>query len=198
MAAFEVPARRHIAEIEIKKSRFICVLDYAESKRDLKALLAFAKTSYPDARHYCWAYSAFDGRDEGMSDDGEPKGTAGRPMLIILQHAKLSNVAAVVVRYFGGVKLGTGGLARAYSEAVKVALEEMISRPYFDYCHVFGRFDFSDEHQLRYLAKTHRAEIVISYEDGLKVDFQVRANDVTELTSALAGQFPHHPIQTED
>ncbi|MEE6280380.1 IMPACT family protein [Georgenia sunbinii] len=113
-------------ELEIRRSRFITWLARAEDEAAARALVDEARRAFPDARHHC---SAFIVRVPGAnlversSDDGEPAGTAGMPMLEVLRGSGLVDVVAVVVRYFGGVKLGTGGLVRAYSDAVRSALE---------------------------------------------------------------------------
>ncbi len=113
-----------VNETVIEKSRFICTLKKVDGEDDAKAFVSQIKSKYPDATHNCYAYIA----DEGgfyikFSDDGEPQGTAGLPMLETLKAKNLKKVAVVVTRYFGGIKLGTGGLARAYSDSVKRAVE---------------------------------------------------------------------------
>lgn len=114
------------AEIVEKKSKFIANLIKVESKEEAEEKIQEIKKKYYDARHNCVAYRVLEeGKvEEKASDDGEPSGTAGGPMLNILQKNNLSNVLIVVTRYFGGILLGTGGLVRAYSEALKKAIEE--------------------------------------------------------------------------
>ncbi len=113
-------------EIVEKKSKFIANLIKVESKEEAEEKIQEIRKKYYDARHNCVAYRVLeDGRlEEKASDDGEPSGTAGGPMLNILQKNNLSNVLIVVTRYFGGILLGTGGLVRAYSEALQKAIEE--------------------------------------------------------------------------
>ena len=112
-------------ELEIKKSRFICDLEKVSSDEEAKAFIKKIKQKYSDARHNCYAYIAdSDGAYMKYSDDGEPSGTAGLPMLEVLKGKGLYCVTAVVTRYFGGILLGTGGLARAYSDSVVNALEK--------------------------------------------------------------------------
>lgn len=113
------------AETEEKKSRFIATLHAVTTKEEAEAFIAACKKKYPDARHNCSAYIVGEeGQIEHSSDDGEPAGTAGKPMLEVLRGEKLTNVAVVVTRYFGGILLGTGGLVRAYTQAVKAGIEE--------------------------------------------------------------------------
>ena len=130
MSSLIVPARGSLTtgEIEIKRSRFITWIGRADDGGEARDLIAMAKSEYPDARHHCSAYIhevPGANRVERSSDDGEPSGTAGRPMLDVLVGSGLTDVAAVVIRYFGGVKLGTGGLVRAYSDAVSECLADV-------------------------------------------------------------------------
>ena len=112
-----------IGEYEEKKSRFIATLEPVSSEEEAAAFIAAIKKKYWDARHNCSAYIiGDDGRKTRCSDDGEPSGTAGRPMLDVLAGEKITNACVVVTRYFGGTLLGTGGLVRAYSAAVKDAI----------------------------------------------------------------------------
>ncbi len=110
------------ATIEIKKSVFICHLKGIEDYDEGLSYVKKVASDYPDARHNCYAFLTRDGRQK-FSDNGEPQGTAGVPMTEILKKKEVTDVACVVTRYFGGIKLGTGGLATAYSQAVKEALE---------------------------------------------------------------------------
>ncbi|MDY5786542.1 MULTISPECIES: YigZ family protein [unclassified Corynebacterium] len=116
------------AELEIKRSRFITWVERAQSEEEARDLIARAREAYPDARHHCSAYIyRVDGAQPvaRSSDDGEPSGTAGRPMLEVLNGSGMSDIAVVVIRYFGGVKLGTGGLVSAYTAAVSEALAKV-------------------------------------------------------------------------
>lgn len=113
-------------ETEIKKSRFICSLKRVENEEDALAFIAEVKKEHSKANHNCSAYLIGEQDDiQRAHDDGEPSGTAGVPMLEVLKKKELKNVAVVVTRYFGGIKLGTGGLIRAYGGAVSAGLEEV-------------------------------------------------------------------------
>ncbi|MCL4131867.1 UNVERIFIED_CONTAM: hypothetical protein GTU68_031253 [Idotea baltica] len=106
MDSYPVPAQRQEFETEVKRSRFVTSVDCVDSKEAAKSFIQSVRAAYPDANHHCWAMVA--GRPDDIylqdqSDDGEPKGTAGKPMLNVLQHSGLGNVVAVVTRYFGGV-----------------------------------------------------------------------------------------------
>ncbi|GGY57321.1 IMPACT family protein [Pseudoduganella albidiflava] len=108
------------AELLIKKSRFIACVQPMADRAAAQAVVARLKAEHPGAAHVCWALLA--GGQSAAVDDGEPSGTAGRPMLDVLRHQDLEGVLATVVRYFGGVKLGAGGLVRAYTDGVAQAL----------------------------------------------------------------------------
>lgn len=107
-------------ELVIKKSRFIACVEPVAGREAALTRVTQLKAEHPDAAHVCWALLA--GGQSAANDDGEPGGTAGRPMLEVLRHHDLQGVMASVVRYFGGVKLGAGGLVRAYTDAVAQAL----------------------------------------------------------------------------
>ena len=116
---FSLSAPAH-HELVIKKSRFIACVEPVADRQAALARVGQLKAEHPDARHVCWALLA--GGQSAANDDGEPGGTAGRPMLDVLRHQDLHGVLATVVRYFGGIKLGAGGLVRAYTDAVAQAL----------------------------------------------------------------------------
>ncbi len=115
------------AELEIKKSRFIATLARTDDETTARDQIAAVRAEFPDARHNCTAFRVTEPGAlvvERSSDDGEPAGTAGMPMLEVLRGADVEQITAVVTRYFGGILLGTGGLVRAYSDAVQAALAD--------------------------------------------------------------------------
>ncbi|MEV6669273.1 YigZ family protein [Streptomyces sp. NPDC051162] len=121
---YRTVARAGVHEIEINKSRFLCALAPAATEEEAQAFIARVRKEHPTARHHCFAYVlGADGSVQKASDDGEPGGTAGVPMLQMLVRREVRYVVAVVTRYFGGVKLGAGGLIRAYGGAVGEALD---------------------------------------------------------------------------
>ena len=120
-----VIAQPAVSELVVEKSRFICTLARVETEAEAQAFVKAMKKKYWDARHNCSAYIVgADNRVERSSDDGEPSGTAGSPMLEVLRRKGLYNTAAVVTRYFGGIKLGAGGLTRTYGKSVAQAVEK--------------------------------------------------------------------------
>lgn len=118
-------------EQTIKRSRFIASVGHTPGVEEAKAFIEQIKAEFEDARHNCWAYCAGAARSTdriGASDDGEPHGTAGRPMLTAVTHSGIGEVTVVVTRYFGGILLGKGGLVKAYQSSVKMALEAVPTR----------------------------------------------------------------------
>ena len=122
MSEYYIPTGPGEAEFTEKRSRFLGHVRMAESEDEARAFIADMKKKYYDARHNCWCYSIKDG-PERYSDDGEPQGSAGIPMLEVLRRQGVTNAVCVVTRYFGGVLLGTGGLLRAYTKSTADALE---------------------------------------------------------------------------
>lgn len=121
-----IPKSAVVFEEEIKKSRFITYLKHTEGIIQAKSFWQEVKALHPNARHHCWATvsgTPFDSQSLGFSDDGEPAGTAGKPMLNALLGSQVGEISAVVVRYYGGILLGTGGLVRAYGNGVQQALK---------------------------------------------------------------------------
>lgn len=157
---YPVPAGFLERETEIRKSRFIARVVPVSSRDEVKTWLEQAHKDHPDARHICWAYQI--GRpgsaeEAGMNDDGEPSGTAGKPILSVIQHKDMGNVLVMVIRYFGGVKLGAGGLVRAYAgatEAVLSAVDRVVQQPT---ARVTVSMAFADEQPLRHWCEQHSA-----------------------------------------
>ena len=137
-------------EIIIKNSRFICLFMKINST-DISSILDRIKEEYPKATHYCYAYVYND--IQRFSDDGEPGGTAGMPMLNVLLKEELSNVLCVVIRYFGGIKLGAGGLVRAYTKSVTECLKVTDMMDLEEGYKIRLKFNYNDEKQVKYLLK---------------------------------------------
>ena len=158
-----------IGEVVEKKSRFIATIEPVTSKEEAEALIAACKKKYWDARHNCSAYIIADTVDIlHSSDDGEPSGTAGKPMLDILVAQGLKNVCVVVTRYFGGTLLGTGGLVRAYQAAVKAGLEQCTFIEKKKGIKATVALDYNDVGKIQYLFATQKVE-TISTDYGEKV-----------------------------
>lgn len=121
MDSYRIPTKSGASEYVDKRSRFLGLVQPAGSEDEARAVIAACKKQYHDARHNCWCYLLRDGT-ERYSDDGEPQGTAGMPILEVLRHENLTDCVCVVTRYFGGILLGTGGLVRAYTQGAQVAV----------------------------------------------------------------------------
>lgn len=143
----------HTTEFEIKRSQFISFAGPASNRQEAETFIRQIREQYPQARHVCWAYIAGAPNTTvlSMTDDGEPSGTAGRPMLNVLQHSGLGEIVVAVVRYFGGIKLGTGGLQRAYSDAVLQVLAELPTCLRIPRQQATLRFDYAHEALVRHL-----------------------------------------------
>ena len=140
------------AEISEKKSRFIAHIAPAQTEEEAQAFIEKIKKQYWDARHNCWAYSIGEKQPAlRCSDDGEPSGTAGKPLLEVLTGQELHNVVAVVTRYFGGVLLGTGGLVRAYTSAAIDGLEHSESITRIHGIKLLIRAEYTDLGKIQYL-----------------------------------------------
>ena len=142
------PTQWHTAVIEVEKSQFLTWVCHAPNKEVFDTLLQAAKTAHPNASHHCSAFIAGPPGEQthiGFSDDGEPGGTAGRPMYQVLLGSGLGEIGCVVTRYFGGTKLGTGGLARAYAQAVNAGLETLPTREVIERENYLLRVSFAHE-----------------------------------------------------
>ena len=132
------------AEYVIKKSKFIARAVHITTEEEAQAYLRDGKKQYWDARHNCYAYQlGMNFEKQKSSDDGEPSGTAGKPILEVLKNKSLTNTLIVVTRYFGGIKLGTGGLIRAYGTAAVAALDNAIIEDYIDCRILYLQTDYS-------------------------------------------------------
>ena len=120
-----IPEHECTAEIEMKRSRFISTVHKVISPEEAKLRVQKVREEYSDSTHVVWAFATGEENSQtmGMSDDGEPKGTAGKPTLALLQYGNITNTLITTVRYFGGTKLGTGGLVKAYTDAAQSALQ---------------------------------------------------------------------------
>lgn len=181
-------------EYEEKKSRFIATLKPVASEEEATEFIASLKKKYWDARHNCSAYIIGKrGELTRCSDDGEPSGTAGRPMLEVLSGREVTNICAVVTRYFGGTLLGTGGLVRAYTQAVKEALDNSVLGKVSEGVELEVIIDYNDADKIRYLLSKKEQEIADAvYGADVTFKLNVRKSDAdaleNEITQATAGR----------
>lgn len=184
-----------VGEIEEKKSRFIAHIEPATSEEEAVAFINSMKKQYFDARHNCYAFVIGDNSElTRCSDDGEPSGTAGRPMLEVLTGEGITNVVAVVTRYFGGTLLGTGGLVRAYQGAMKEGLNNTVIIEKHPGIILLITCDYTDVGKLQYTFASKGIRILNS-EYGADVTFKIVIDlleleaikkDLTEITSGKA------------
>ncbi|WP_018982671.1 YigZ family protein [Salinimonas chungwhensis] len=159
---YQIPKTTYHTRYEIKKSQFIGYAAHAPCREDAMAFVASLKAKYPDAGHHCWAYllgSPAAPESIAMSDDGEPSGTAGKPILNVLQHNDIGDIIIVVVRYFGGIKLGAGGLVRAYSSSAQMTLESLPTHQLVKQTSLRVTADFKHEQFVRHFAQQHSGSI---------------------------------------
>ena len=138
-------------EIIIKNSKFICVLHKIYNINDINNYLEQIKKEYKDATHYCYAYIINDNKK--FNDDGEPSGTAGNPIMKVLEKNNLNYILCIVIRYFGGIKLGSGGLIRAYSKSVTECLKLTNLNKLIEGYNIDIIFNYSDIENINYLLK---------------------------------------------
>ena len=172
------------SELEVKKSKFIANIIKIADEQDAKEKLDQIRKKYSDARHNCYAYIVYDNESktkiEKSSDDREPSGTAGIPILTLLQKNNLVNVLIVVTRYFGGILLGTGGLVRAYTDSSKQALEnaQIIELQYgelLEYDIEYDEFEY-----FKYICEKNNIEIInTEYSSNVKANIKIKEEDKT-------------------
>lgn len=176
-------------ELTIRKSRFIGCVEPVADRAAALVIVAGLRAQHPGAAHVCWALMA--GGQSAAVDDGEPSGTAGRPMLEVLRHQGLEGVLATVVRYFGGVKLGAGGLVRAYTDCVAQALLHADKQPLVARQSLRCALPYAFEGLLRRTLDSHGANIdAVRHGDEVEVDLSLPAPAAADLVARLneAGQ----------
>lgn len=186
--AFTTLAASAHAEIEVKRSRFVCTVQRVDSEDAAREVIAAIRRDHWDAGHHCSAMILGADRSvERSSDDGEPAGTAGAPMLEVLRGRELSDVVALVSRWFGGTKLGTGGLARAYGDAVRAALESAASVR----CELIEEFVIEVDHagagRLENDLRARGVDVLTTeYAEQARISLGIPAGRRGELESTLA------------
>jgi uncharacterized YigZ family protein len=172
------------SDLTIKKSRFIGCVQAVPDRAAAQAIVAQLREAHPGAAHVCWALLA--GGQSAANDDGEPGGTAGRPMLEVLRRQDLDGVLATVVRYFGGVKLGAGGLVRAYTDAVAQALLGAEKIPRRTWIALRCTVPYALEGAVRRELQQAGAQLQgVAHGDAVTFDFSVVDGDAPPLTARL-------------
>lgn len=180
-----------------KRSKFLGAAFPCKTEEEALGILEKLRSKYWDARHNCFAFVVDEGRTSRFSDDGEPHGTAGKPILEVINGKGLKNVLVVVTRYFGGVLLGTGGLVRAYTEATKEALEnaetvEMIP------CTVFEVIcEYQDHSTLLKITENIAGVIDTQFTDKVSLTFALKDQDIADFEKSLTETFSARLSMTE-
>ena len=175
------------AETKIRRSVFIAHLHYVQTMKEAKEFISSVSAEHKTANHNCWAYIIGDkGETFHFSDAGEPSGTAGKPILNTLRKHKMTNIVAVVTRYFGGVKLGIRGLIKAYGESVENAIEMASLKKLFETSefNISTSYDFGEI--LKHKIKNMKANILnIEYSEKIKLKMSIEKRDEEELEKYL-------------
>ena len=175
-----------------KNSEFLTFLHPVDNRDDAMTWVAHYRARYPDANHVCWAYiigNTHQPQTQAFSDDGEPGGTAGKPMLHVLTERELGNCLAVVVRYFGGVKLGAGGLVRAYSNAVSQAASKAELRLVSPSVQLSIIVSFAFEARLRQLLQQYQAALDdVAYSDSVSMQVSLSQDAEPALRQQLINE----------
>ena len=187
---YPVPAKQVETLYEIKKSKFIACAGFANSRESAMALLDSVKQRYPDARHHCWAYvfgNPNSPSSAAMADDGEPSGTAGKPILNVLQHKDIGDIMIIVTRYFGGIKLGAGGLVRAYSAAAQQAIDALEVRQEIKLEPLSVDIDFKHEQFVRYLVEQAQGKIAnCNYASSVVINVELPLDALQDFKKQMA------------
>lgn len=187
---YHTPTNPATARLEIKKSEFIAYAYPIDSRDGLMFHMEQLKAKYPDARHICYGYIIGNPMNTtacGFSDDGEPNGTAGRPILNVLQHKAIGNVAVFVVRYFGGIKLGAGGLTRAYSDATSQVVNLLQLQPFIARKQLLISTDFANEGQVRHFVGEFGGQILdCHYGNGVTLLAELTNENAEQLHTKIA------------
>ena len=186
---YPIPANLAQAEIEIKKSRFIGLARHIQCREAGMTWLAEIKAAYPDARHHCWAYLIGNpscATNAGMGDDGEPSGTAGKPILNVLQHKGIGDIMLIVVRYFGGIKLGAGGLTRAYGQAAQAVMSVLPIQTFIPMKNLVILCDYAQEQPVRHWVALAQGSVLnVDYLAPLSMLVSIPETELNALTQHL-------------
>lgn len=186
---YPVPGNRPRIELVISRSRFVATAGMVASIDEVKRLLTEIRAEMPGATHHAYAFRVGFGNTvrEGMSDDGEPSGTAGAPMLAVLRGRAIGDVMVVVTRFYGGVKLGTGGLVRAYSDAAKGVLDELALVDKVLSCTLRIELPYRLYEPVKLMLLEHKANVISEdFAEQVTVTASIPLNNVASLTALLA------------
>ncbi|WP_440054620.1 YigZ family protein [Pseudoalteromonas sp. T1lg65] len=190
MSEYAIPSETIRYHEEIKKSTFIVHIAHTPTLEDAKSFIKQINAEYPDARHNCWAHVAGAPTGShvlGFSDDGEPNGTAGKPMLNVLVGSGLGEITAVTTRYFGGIKLGTGGLVRAYGGTLNNALQQLPTARKIPAGTLLGSSDYALQGVIEQLLKSQFTVLNIEKQFAAHIDWTITVDrrEVEQVIAAI-------------
>jgi uncharacterized YigZ family protein len=186
--SYQVPAQICQVELEVKRSKFLTFAAPAVDRREADHFIRTLRKQHPQANHVCWAYiaGAPNTTIRSMSDDGEPSGTAGMPMLKILEYSGYGNIVVAIVRYFGGTKLGTGGLQRAYSDAVSLVLKDLPMKLKVNRTVLQLTYDHTYDGNISRLLKLYNVEdIVQDYAQKIQLSIAIASSELVAFRTEL-------------
>lgn len=180
MQNYLIPAGSLQVEQQVKRSLFLCSIEHCHNREAAESFIRRIALEHKEANHNCWAMiagSPDDPQGYGMSDDGEPRGCAGKPMFNVLQHSGIGEIAVVVSRWFGGIKLGTGGMARAYSSSVQLGLTALATRHKVHYAPLTLTMPYEFLQTVEYLLRQVEGRITEqTYSESIQIKIEVPLN----------------------
>ena len=190
--SYPVPDTSLEVLFEVKKSKFFAFAACTPGRETAMQYLAAKRAEYPDARHHCWAYllgNPHSPTSAAMSDDGEPSGTAGKPILNVLQHKGVGDITIIVTRYFGGIKLGAGGLVRAYSSAAQQVMENLSLKEQVTLSKLLVKADFKHEQFVRHIVNEQQGIVEeCEYAEQVSMQIALPAPAIETLTQLCISQ----------
>lgn len=201
MQSYLIPEQSQESTTIVKKSQFICYVEHCDGRDLAHLFIDKIKALHPTANHNCWAYIAGKPSDPsgwGMNDDGEPKGCAGKPMFNVIHHSGIGEICVVVTRYFGGIKLGTGGMARAYSGAVNHALDTLKCETKHHYKNYTLQMPYPLLQNIEKILSEQLARVVSSdYGACVEIKVQLR-EDMLPQSLALLNSYQHQGLSIHE
>ncbi|MBV1908776.1 MAG: YigZ family protein [Kangiellaceae bacterium] len=193
MSSYKVPSEPLDVEETIKNSLFTTRARNVSTAEAAKDFVREMNRSFPDASHHCWAYIVGNPSSTtliGCSDDGEPSGTAGKPMLHVLLHSDIGDIVVVCTRYFGGTKLGTGGLARAYGGGTKLALKQLPLKEKINYIELQCELEYSQLKDFEHtLSEYQVGRSKFDYQGQILASFSISESDIAQFKLSINNQF---------
>jgi uncharacterized YigZ family protein len=195
MTEYLIPSAESFAEVDIKRSRFLVTVRPITSMDAMKRFLKEKREEHPKANHNCWALisgAPTDSNGYGFSDDGEPSGCAGKPIFTVLQYSGIGQIGMVVTRYFGGIKLGTGGMVKAYTEAAKAGIDTIQTQPYSPMVSLQMEVSYAREPHLRHLLEREGQDrAIFIHAQAVTATLSISTGDAQKLKKLLREQLGH-------